>query len=136
MICRQVKQRIARVKLHIFLFHLKFAKMKNFFTILALKQPNSEKRIFAVYKYWRRLLKRTVSPRFLNNNLSVWISYDWLTPSQILIFSNLILHNFILVSKSNSSVSKLSIHIRIRCVLNFSKEIFSGLIFWAACNRL
>ena len=160
MIWRQVKQRMARVKLHLFLFHLKFVKMKKFFTILALKQPNSEKRIFAVYKYWRRLLKRTVSPRFLNNNLSVWISYDWLTPSQILIFSNLILHNFILVSKSNSSVSKLFIFIRIRCVLNlhpnlrqyqihnvvqnsesqpkdlyFSKGIFSGLIFWAAYNR-
>ena len=114
MIWRQVKQRMARVKLHLFLFHLKFVKMKKFFTILALKQPNSEKRIFAVYKYWRRLLKRTVSPRFLNNNLSVWISYDWLTPSQILIFSNLILHNFILVSKSNSSVFKLFIFIRIR----------------------
>ena len=118
MIWRQVKQRMARVKLHLFLFHLKFVKMKKFFTILALKQPNSEKRIFAVYKYWRRLLKRTVSPRFLNNNLSVWISYDWLTPSQILIFSNLILHNFILVSKSNSSVSKLFIFIRIWCVLD------------------
>ena len=118
MIWRQVKQRMARVKLHLFLFHLKFVKMKTFFSILALKQPNSEKRIFAVYKYWRRLLKRTVSPRFLNNNLSVWISYDWLTPSQILIFSNLILHNFILVSKSNSSVSKLFIFIRIWCVLD------------------
>ena len=117
------KTRMARVKLHIFLFHLKFVKMKKFFTILALKQPNSEKRIFAVYKYWRRLLKRTVSPRFLNNNLSVWISYDWLTPSQILIFSNLILHNFILVSKSNSSVSKLFIFIRIRCVLNLHQNL-------------
>ena len=82
------------------------------------------------------------------------------TPSQILIFSNLILHNFILVSKSNSSVSKLFIFIRIRCVLNlhpnlrqyqihnvvqnsesqpkdlyFSKGIFSGLIFCATYNR-
>ena len=82
------------------------------------------------------------------------------TPSQILIFSNLILHNFILVSKSNSSVSKLFIFIRIRCVLNlhpnlrqyqihnvvqnsesqpkdlyFSKGIFSGLIFCAAYVR-
>ena len=44
--------------------------------------------------------------------------YDWLTPSQILIFSNLILHNFKLVSKSNSSVFKLFIFIRIRGVLN------------------
>ena len=41
MIWRQVKQRIVRVKLHIFLFHLKFVKMKKFFTILALKQPKS-----------------------------------------------------------------------------------------------
>ena len=124
MIWRQVKQRMARVKLQLFLFHLKFVKMKTFFTILALKQPNSEKRIFAVYKYWRRLLKRTVSPRFLNNNLSVWISYDWLTPSQILIFSNLILHNFILVSKSNSSVSKLFIFIRIWCVLDLYPTLY------------
>ena len=31
-------------------FHLKFVKMKKFFTILSLKQPNSEERIFAVYK--------------------------------------------------------------------------------------
>ena len=50
MICRQVKQRTARVKLHTFFFHLKFVKMKKFFTILSLKQPNSEERIFAVYK--------------------------------------------------------------------------------------
>ena len=69
-IWRQVKQRMARVKLHLFLFHLKFVKMK-FFTILALKQPNSEKRIFAVYKYSRRLLKRTLSPKYLSNNLSL-----------------------------------------------------------------
>ena len=117
MIWRQLKQRMTRVKLHLSLFHLKFVKMKKFFIILALKRPNSEKRIFAVYKYWRRLLKRTVSPRFLNNNLSVWISYDWLTPSQILIFSNLILHNFILVLKSHSFVSKLFIFIQIRCIL-------------------
>ena len=117
MIWRQLKQRMTRVKLHLSLFHFKFVKMKKFFIILALKRPNSEKRIFAVYKYWRRLLKRTVSPRFLNNNLSVWISYDWLTPSQILIFSNLILHNFILVLKSHSFVSKLFIFIQIRCIL-------------------
>ena len=151
---------MARVKLHLFLFHLKFVKMKMFFTILALKQSNSVKRIFAVYKYSRRLLKRTLWPKFLSNNLSLWLFYDWLTFSQNLIFSNLILHNFILVSKSNSSVSKLFIFIRIRCVLNlhpnlrqyqihnvvqnsesqpkdlyFSKGIFSGLIFWAAYNR-
>ena len=123
MILRQLKQRMARVKLHLSLFHFKFVKMKKFFIILALKQPNSEKRIFTVYKYWRRLLKRTVSPRFLNNNLSVWISYDWLTPSQILIFSNLILHNFILVSKSHSSVSKLFIFIQIRCILNLDSNL-------------
>ena len=34
MISRQVKQRMARVKLRLFLFHLKFVKMKRFFTIL------------------------------------------------------------------------------------------------------
>ena len=50
MIWRQVKQRMARVKLHIFLFHLKFLKMKKFFPILALKQPNSEECILVVYK--------------------------------------------------------------------------------------
>ena len=45
---------------------------------------------------------------------SLWLYYDWLTPSQILIFSNLIMHNFILVSKRNSSVFKLFIFIGIR----------------------
>ena len=74
MIWRQVKQRMAKVKLHLFLFHFKFVRMKKFFTISALKQPNSEKRIFAVYKYSRRLLKRTLSPKFLSNNLSVSLS--------------------------------------------------------------
>ena len=123
MIWKQVKKRIARVKLNLFLFHLKFVKMKTFFTILALKQPNSEKRIFAVYKYSRKLLKRTLSPKCLSNNLSVWLFYDWLTPFQILIFSNLILHNFIFVSKSNSSVSKLFIFIQIRCVLNLHQTL-------------
>ena len=34
----------------IYFFHLKFVKMKKIFTILALKQPNSEERIFALYK--------------------------------------------------------------------------------------
>ena len=123
MIWRQVKQRMARVKLHLFLFHLKFLKMKKFFTILALKQPKSEKRIFVVYKYLRRLLKRTLSPKFLSDNLSVWLFYYWPTPSQILIFSNLVLHSFILVSESNSSVSKLFIFIRIQCILNLDPNL-------------
>ena len=70
-ILRQIKQGMAKVKLHIFLFHLEFGKMKKFFPILALKQLNSEERIFAVYKYSRRLLKRTISPKFLSNNLSL-----------------------------------------------------------------
>ena len=122
-IWRQVKQKMARVKLHIFLFHLEFVKMKKFFSILALKQPNSEERIFAVYKYSRRLSKRTLPPKFLSNNLSLWLFYDYLTPSQILIFLNLILDYFILVSKSNSSVSKLFILIRIRCVLNLHPNL-------------
>ena len=121
MIWRQVKQRMVRVKLHIFLFHLKFVKMKKF--ILALKQPNSEKRIFAVCKYLRRLLKRILSPNFLKYSLSLWHFYDWLTPSQILILSNLILYNFILVTKKNSSVSKLFIFIRIGCVLNLHQNL-------------
>ena len=136
-------------------------KTKKIFAILALKQPNSEKRIFAVYKYSRRLLKRTLSPKFVSNNFSLWLFCDWFAPSQILIFSNLILHNFILISKSNSSVSKLFIFIRIRCVLNlhpnlrqyqihnvaqtsksqpkdlyFSKKIFSGFMFCVAYDRM
>ena len=94
MIWRQVKQRMASVKLLLFPFHLKFVKIKTFFTILALKLPNSEKRIFAVYKYSRRLLKRTISPKFLSNNLSLRLFYEWLTPCQILIFSNLKVHNW------------------------------------------
>ena len=120
---RQLQQKMTRVKLHLFLFHLKFVKMKIFFTILVLKKPNSEKRIFAVYKYSRRLLKRTLSPKCLSNNLSVWLFYDWLTPFQILIFPNLILHNFIFVSKSDSSVSKLFIFIQIRCILNLHQTL-------------
>ena len=109
MIWSPVKQRKATVKLQIFL------KMKKVFTILALKEPNSEERIFTVYKYSRRLLTRTLSPKVLSNNRSLWL-FLWLAqifPSQILIFSNLILHNIILVSKSNSSVIYLypnSIH--------------------------
>ena len=35
--------------IYIFL-NFKFVKMKKIFTILALKQPNSEERIFALYK--------------------------------------------------------------------------------------
>ena len=56
---------------YIFLFHLKFVRIKKFFTILAVKQPNSQERMFAVYKYSRKLLKRTLSPKFLDNNLSL-----------------------------------------------------------------
>ena len=103
---------------YIYFFYLKFVKMKKFFAILALKQPNSENRILAVCKYSRRLLKRTLLPKFLCNDLSLWLFYDWFTSTQILIFSNLVLHNFILVSKSNFSASKLFIFIRIRRVLN------------------
>ena len=121
MIWRQVKQRMAGVKLHLFLFHLKFVKMNFFFTISALKQTNSGKRIFVEHKYSRRLLKRTLSPEFLN--LSVWPFYGWFTPSQIFIFLNLVLHNFILVSKSNSSHSKLFIFTRIWCVLNLHSNL-------------
>ena len=45
-------------------------------------------------------MTRALSPKILSNNLSLWL-FLWLaTPSQILIFSNFILHNFILVSKS------------------------------------
>ena len=54
---------------YIFFFHLKFVKMKKLFAIRSLKQPNLEKRIFAVYKYSRRLLTRAFLPKFLSNNL-------------------------------------------------------------------
>ena len=51
MIWTQVKQRMERVKLHTYIFlNFKFVKMKKIFTILALKQTNSEERIFALYK--------------------------------------------------------------------------------------
>ena len=65
MIWSPVKQRKATVKLQIFL------KMKKVFTILALKEPNSEERIFTVYKYSRRSLTRTLSPKVLSNNRSL-----------------------------------------------------------------
>ena len=48
--------------------------MKTFFAILALKQPNSEKRIFAVYKYSRRLLNRALSHKFVMTFL--WLAYS------------------------------------------------------------
>ena len=110
---------------HIYInfFILNLWKLKNLFTFLALKQPNSEESIFAVDKYLWSLLKRTLSLRFLSNNLSLWL-FLWLaTPSQILIILNLILHNFILVSKSNSLVSKLFIVTRIQCVLNLHPSL-------------
>ena len=91
---------------YFFLFHFILVKMKKFFTILDLKQPNSWESILAVCKYSRRLLTRTLSPKVLSNDLSLWLSYDCLTHSQILIFLSLILNNFMLVSKSNSSVFK------------------------------
>ena len=56
---------------YFFLFHLIFVKMKKFFTILALKQPNSLESILAVCKYSRRLLTRTLSPKVLSNDLSL-----------------------------------------------------------------
>ena len=120
---RQLKQRMARSKI-ILIYHLKFVKMKILFTfLLALKQPNWEECIFAIYKYSWSLLKRTFSLKFLNNNLSLLL-FLWLaTSSQILIISNLILHNFILVSKSSSPVSKLFIVIQIWCILNLRPNL-------------
>ena len=56
---------------YIYFFHLELVKMKRIFIILALKQLNSTERIFALYKYSRRLLTKTVSPKFLSNNLSL-----------------------------------------------------------------
>ena len=60
--------------------------MKKLFSIVALKQPNSEERIFALYKYLRRLLTRTVSPKFLSNNLC----YDFLMTCYSLSHFNLL----------------------------------------------
>ena len=62
MIWRQVNQRMARVKLHLFRFHLKFMTMKKFFTILALKQPNSSLNVSLQYAniredYWKGLFR-------------------------------------------------------------------------------
>ena len=45
-------------------FSSQICENERFFTILALKQPNSEKRIFAVYNYSRRFLKKVLSPKF------------------------------------------------------------------------
>ena len=75
-------------------------KIKKFFTIFALKLPNSLESILAVFKYLRRLLTRTLWPKVLNNNPLLWLlSYNLLTPSQILVSLNLRWHNFILVWK-------------------------------------
>ena len=52
--------------------------MEILFTFLALKKPNSEEYIFAVYKY--RLSLLTLSLKFLSNNLSLWHFYDRLLP--------------------------------------------------------
>ena len=119
---RQLKQRMARSKI-ILIYHLKFVKMKILFTFLALKQPNSEECIFVIYKYSWSLLKRTFSLKFLNNNLSLLLFLRLATSSQILIISNLILHNFILVSKSSSPVSKLFIVIQTWCILNLRPNL-------------
>ena len=76
-LCRQYDRGTSETKTgkskatYICFFHLKFVKMKKIFSIVALKQPNSEGRIFVLYKYLRRLLTRTVSPKFLSDNLSL-----------------------------------------------------------------
>ena len=76
-LCRQYDRGTSETKTgkskatYICFFRLKFVKMKKIFSIVALKQPNSEGRIFVLYKYLRRLLTRTVSPKFLSDNLSL-----------------------------------------------------------------
>ena len=57
-------------------FSSRICENEKVFPILARKRPNSEERIFAVCKYSRRLSKRTLSPKFLSNNLSLWLFYD------------------------------------------------------------
>ena len=121
MIWRQVKKRTARVKLHLLFLHLKFVETKKFFTILALKQPNSEKCIFAVYKYSRSFLKRTLSPKFLSDILSLWLFYEWLAPSQVLVFSKLKLHNWF--QKVIHLFLSYLFFFRIRCVLNLHPNL-------------
>ena len=44
---------------------------KKFFTIVALKQPNSSESILTVYFYSGRLSTRTLSPKVLCNNISL-----------------------------------------------------------------
>ena len=123
-----MKQRMAKVKLHIYIyfFHLKFVKMKKIFIILALKQPKSEERIFALYKYSRRLLTRTLSSKFVSNNLLVsksnssvcnkfitsWTSVD-VTCTLIVLWT---LNRQAKIFLGNSSVFLLFVFLRIRCV--------------------
>ena len=75
MIRRQVKQRMARVKLERERERErereKERERKKFFTIVALKQPNSSESILTVYRYSGRLSTRTLSPKVLCNNISL-----------------------------------------------------------------
>ena len=80
MIWRHVKQRMARIKLQIYIFFiLNLWKWKRFLPFSPWNNRTQEL-IFALYKYSRRLLTRTGSPKLLSNNLSLWLSYDWLLP--------------------------------------------------------
>ena len=73
MIRRQVKQRMARVKLEREREREreKERERKKFFTIVALKQPNSSESILTLYRYSGRLSTRTLSPKVLCNNISL-----------------------------------------------------------------
>ena len=77
MIRRQVKQRMTRVKLERERERKRERKRekererKKFFTIVALKQPNSSESILTVYRYSGRLSTRTLSPKVLCNNISL-----------------------------------------------------------------
>ena len=85
-----------------FLFYLKFVKMKMFLQFWP-SNNHTYHSVLAVYKYSRRLLTRALSAKVVSNNLSLWLSYDRLLSLSLslsnLIFSNLILPNFLLVSK-------------------------------------
>ena len=102
-------------------FLLKFVKMEKFFIILSLKQPNSEERVLAVYKYSKRLLTRTLLPKFLSNNLSLWLFYSWqlrlkLLSSRISYFTTsywfekviLLFLSYFSLSEFNAQISKFA----------------------------
>ena len=60
---RQVKQRMARVKLHVFLFHLKFVKIY-FFYSFSPQTADFRKTSLSSIQIFEKIIKRTLSPKF------------------------------------------------------------------------